>query len=435
MHIKLLFIILLSIAGSTTASGQIVFGPGSEGLGERLDNIVAVVDDDIITRSELNQAMLQVERQLKQRNAQLPATRDLERQVLDRLILAQLQKRAIQRSGVVVDDQTVNAAIEQIAQRNKMGLSELRTTVERDGVSFAKFREDIRQDIALARLRQREIDSRIQISEQEVDNWLNRSRAADASREYHVAHILISLPDGASPESVDEARAQALDILAQLRNGADFSAMAVSVSDGRQALQGGDLGWLTIDQLPDLFANVVPNLRSGEVSNLIRSPSGFHIVKLLETKGANQKLVNQTRVRHILVRTDQTVSDEEARQRLIRLRERIVNGESFAELARAHSNDSISASRGGEIGWVSPGELVPAFENVMDRLAVGAISEPFQTQFGWHIAQVQDRRQQTGTDDAQRATVREALFKRKSDEEWELWLRRLLDEAYVEIRL
>jgi peptidyl-prolyl cis-trans isomerase SurA len=273
----------------------------------------------------------------------------------------------------------------------------------------------------------------------------NATAPAQENSEYHIAQILIALPEGATPEQIEAGRQQAQEVLEQLRQGADFQRLAVTVSDGRQALEGGDLGWRTAEQLPTIFADVVPQLQPGQFSDSIRSPSGFHIVKLVDAKGAAQQNMTQTRtqtqtqtqtyVRHILINTNEVVSDEEARQRLLRLRERIQNGEDFAELARANSNDTVSAIKGGDLGWISSADLVPEFETQMNELSPGEVSEPFQTRFGWHLVQVLERRQQQGTDEARRAKVRELLFQRRVEEEWDLWLRRLRDEAYVEIRL
>jgi len=436
MNPLIAFIILLTVAVfGATAQAELRFGPGPEEPSDRLDTIVAVVNDNVITRGELNIAMAVVATQIRQRGLELPSRELLEQQVLERLILQQLQRRAAEENNVVVDDPTLNAAMGNIAQQNGLTLSQLRDAIERDGFSYLKFREEIRNEILTGRLRQRVIDSRIEISEQEVDNILSTTPAlAAGDREFHIAQILIALPEGASPDQIETAEARAREILEQLRQGEDFTRLAVAVSDGRQALEGGDLGWRRVEQLPAPFANAVVKMEVGEVSEPIRTPSGFHLVKLLEVQDVGGGIVVQTRARHIMISTD-TVSDEEARQQLLRLRERIVSGDSFAELARAHSNDTASAVRGGELGWISPGAVAPPFEQTMDLLQPGEISEPVKTAFGWHLIEVLERRQGGGADEMQRAKIREALFRRRSEEEWELWLRRLRDEAYVEIRL
>jgi peptidyl-prolyl cis-trans isomerase SurA len=468
---KLLFSLMLCLLLSVpplSGRTQLVFGPGPEGPGDALDAIVAVVNDDVITRRELEAATAVIERQLRQRKVPIPPQPVLENQVLERLILTQLQVRAAERNGITVDDATLNAAIETLAQRNNMNLNQLRQTVEKDGISFAKFRDDVRREIMGARLRQKMVDSQLQVSEQDVESlqaqlagqggfYAGTGDGGDGgdgggsggTREYHIAQILIALPEGASPQQVEAARRQAGDVLAQLRKGAEFQQLAVSVSAGRQALEGGDLGWRSADQLPTLFADVVPKLRPGQFSELIRSPSGFHIVKLLEVKGGGsapassrpapstdqQALVTQTRARHILLKASPQVTDDEARQRLEQLRQRVRNGEDFAALARDHSDDKVSAARGGDLGWVVPGMTVPQFEQEMKSLQPNEISAPFKTQFGWHIVQVLERRQAAASPETERARVREALLRRRSDEEWELLLRRLRDEAYVEVRL
>jgi peptidyl-prolyl cis-trans isomerase SurA len=419
-----------------TAYAQLVFGPDNETTGNQLDTIAAVVDNDIITRGELAASMATIERQLKKKGTPLPPPEVLQNQVLERLILAKLQLRAAERNGIVVDDQTLNTAIENLARQNNLTLSQLRQTIEKDGFDFAGFREDIRKEIMFTRLRQRMVDSQIQLSDQEVDSMMGNPRAASGGeREYNIAQILIALPEGASPEQVEAGHKKALGILEQLRQGADFKRLAVAVSDDRQALEGGELGWRKIDQIPTLFADVVPRLQPGQVSDLIRSSSGFHIVKLLESKGSQQRLVNQIHIRHILIATNERATGDDARLRVQRLRERIQNGADFAELARANSNDNASAVKGGDLGWITTSELPPSFEQEVNQLQPGQLSRPFQTPAGWHIVQLLERRQSEGGGDSQRAQLKEALFKRRADEEWELWLRRLRGEAYVEIRL
>lgn len=458
LFFPLLLCLLLS-APPIAGRAELVFGPGPEGPGNALDTIVAVVNDDVITRRELDAATAAAERQLRQRKVSIPPRPALENQVLERLILTQLQVRAAERNGITVDDATLNAAIETLAQRNNMNLTQLRQTVEKDGISFARFRDDVRREIMAARLRQKLVDSQLQVSEQDVESLqaqlagqggLGAGDGGDGgAREYHIAQILVALPEGASPQQIEAARRQAGEVLAQLRKGADFQQLAASVSAGRQALEGGDLGWRRADQLPTIFADVVPKLRPGQLSEPIRSPSGFHIVKLLETRGGGearassqravsadrQAPVTQTRARHILLKTSPQVSDDEARQRLEQLRRRIQSGEDFAALARDNSEDKVSGARGGDLGWIAPGMVVPQFEQELRSLQPNEISAPFKTQFGWHIVQVLERRQGQASPETERDRVREALLRRRSDEEWESLLRRLRDEAYVEVRL
>ena len=453
---KWLFFLILGLCGlPVPGQTQLVFGPGPEGATSALDTIVAVVNDDVITRRELEAATAQIQRQLQQKKAPTPPRTVLESQVLERLILSQLELRAAERNGITVDDATLNAAIDNLARRNNMDLTQLRQTIEKDGLSFARFRDDVRRELMAARLRQKVVDSQIQISEQDVASLQTQiagqgdpggsSDPGSGQRQYHIAQILVAAPEGASPEQIATVKRQAENVLARLRKGEDFRQLAASVSAGQQALEGGDLGWRDVEQLPTIFTNVVPKLRPGQFSELIRSPSGFHIVKLLEVRGggaaraerqaAASGLVQQTRARHILLKTSPDLSDDEARQKLEQLRQRIQAGEDFAALARTHSDDKGSGVRGGELGWVSPGMLVPEFEQELQALQTDQISAPFKTQFGWHIVQALERRQGPASSETERARVREALFRRRSDEEWEQWLRRLRDEAYVEIRL
>ncbi|MDX1656474.1 MAG: peptidylprolyl isomerase, partial [Candidatus Competibacteraceae bacterium] len=382
-----IIVIILGLLGLSPAllPAQIEFGPrfgpaspasdggtssrsegSSPGQLDTLDRIVAVVDEDIITARELETAMARVRDQLRSSNTSLPPEDVLRRQVLERLVLERLQMGAAERQGIVVDDATVNAALEEVAQRNRLeDLSELRQAIEREGFSFAEFREDIRNQIRIARLRQRVVNSRIQVSEQEVANTLEQG---SGDREYRLAQILIEVPEGAGPETVRQAAGQAQQVLEQLQQGADFRRLATAVSDGRRALEGGELGWRPLSQMPNLFAGVVAGMAPGQISQPIRSPQGFHIIKVLDSRQRSAAPVTQTRARHILIRPDEITSAEEVRARLRRLRERIINGEDFAALARVHSQDPGSASQGGDLGWVSPGELEPGFEEVMNQL-------------------------------------------------------------------
>jgi peptidyl-prolyl cis-trans isomerase SurA len=288
----------------------------------------------------------------------------------------------------------------------------------------------------ITRLKQKEVINRIVITEQDIDNFLAREIGSQRQRAaVHLQHILISTPEGASPEDVQAAKEEAQSVFEELQQGADFGEMAMRISDSRQALEGGDLGWIETNRIPSLFTQLVDELEPGAISEPIRNASGFHIVKLLEVQGGRKLIVNQTNARHILINTNEIVSDREARQRLETLRERILNGESFETLARSHSDDKASAIRGGDLGWTSPGDLVPQFEEQMDALALGEISEPFKTQFGWHIVQPLERRQHDNTEEALRNKARQAIQKQKSEEAIELWLRRLRDEAYVEVML
>jgi peptidyl-prolyl cis-trans isomerase SurA len=401
-----------------------------------LDQIVAVVNDDVITRSELESRIQEMLVQLQQKGTNLPPLEILRQQVLERMISKRLQLQTASRLGLSVDDDTVTKAIANIAKTNNITLLQLREVLERDDISFPTFREQLRDDILITRLKQKEVINRIVITEQDINNFLAREIGSQRQRAaVHLLHILIATPEGASPEDVQAAKAKARSVYDELQQGADFGEMAMRVSDSRQALEGGDLGWIETSRIPTLFTQLVDELEPGAISEPLRNASGYHIVKLLEVKGGNKLIVNQTHARHILINTNEIVSDQEARQRLETLRERILNGESFGTLARSHSDDKASAIRGGDLGWTSPGDLVPQFEEQMDALALNEVSEPFKSPFGWHIVQPLERRQHDNTEEALRNTARQAIQKQKSEEAIELWLRRLRDEAYVEVML
>lgn len=401
-----------------------------------LDRILAVVNDDIIVQSELDDAIRTIKQQLQQQNRPVPPDSALQRQVLERLIVMRLQLQLANSTGIRVDDETLNRTVQNIAQQNGMSLSEFRNILERDGFSFAKFREDIRNEIIINRLQQRQVTNRITVTEQEVDNFLaNQNVQGTKNVKYRLAHILIATPEGASPQQIQEARAKAQQVLEELRAGADFTQKAIAVSGGQQALEGGDLGWREPGQIPTLFVDTVLKMKPGEIGDPVRSPSGFHIVKLVDVQDNEKHIITQTRARHILVRTNEITSSSDARTRLEQLKGRIENGEDFAALARSHSEDSGSAMKGGDLDWVSPGDMVPRFEEAMNRLKPNEVSEPFETEFGWHIVQVLERREYDNTKEFKRSRARELIRQRKAEEELDIWLRRLRDEAYVEYRL
>lgn len=423
----LLFAALLANAQTTPGTGTDTPVP--------LDRIVAVVNNDVILKSELDDFLRSVKARLRSQHTTLPPESVLEKQALDRLVMDRLQLQMAEQTGIRVDDETLNRAIQDIAQRNQLSMEQFRETLASEGYSFAKFRENIRDQIMITRLQQRNVDNHVQVSEQEVDNFLSNPQNRADDRLYEIQHILVSVPDAASPEQIQAARLKADSILTKLRGGADFGETAVSMSDGQRALQGGMLGWFPAGQVPTLFLPSIQKMKPGDISDIIRSPSGFHILKLVAVKGAQKHVIEQTHARHILIRTNEVVSDNDARSRLEQLRQRILGGDSFAELARSHSDDTASARKGGDLGWVNPGETVPEFQREMDKLAPGQISEPFKTPFGWHIVQVIARRQYDDTQQYKRTKAREAIRARKQREALELWLRRLRDEAYIEYRL
>ena len=317
-----------------------------------------------------------------------------------------------------------------------MTLSEFRDKLESEGFNYIVFREQLRNEITMNRVRQQMVENRIQVSEQEIDNLLASTRSLEErNKAYRLAHILISVPDAASPEQLSKARARAEVILAKLRTGEDFAKLAIAESDGQQALEGGDLGWREASKLPSLFTDEVRKLKKGEISDVIRSPSGFHIIRITDSRGGEAHDITQTRARHILLKPNAFTTTSDIRTRLEQIRERIVQGDEFEALANAYSEDPGSASQGGDLGWVSPGTMVPEFEKVMSQLQPGEISEPIESRFGWHLIQVLERRRHDNSSEYRRAQAREAIRRRKTDEEMETWIRRLRDESYIEYQL
>ena len=400
-----------------------------------LDRIVAVVNNEIVLDSELVEMEQTVRQQLRQRNAAIPSSDILRRQVLERLIMQKLQLQRAEMSGIRVADDALNAAVRQIAENNNLTIRQFRDALESDGYDFTEFRETIREEMVISRLRKSEVEDSIVVSEREVDNFLaTQNLQGDSEQAFRLLHILVGIPDAPTPEQVQEAEKKLAVIQDLLAEGGDFSEIAAGYSDGQNALEGGELGWRKQAELPTLFASVVPNLAVGEVSDVIRSGSGFHLVKLAEKRSEETHLVKQTKARHILIKTNELVTDEAAEKRLQQLRERILNGEDFAELAKTHSEDTGSAIDGGSLGWTSPGVMVPEFEEVMNGLAEGEMSDVFQSRFGWHLIQVEERREQNMADEFKRNKAREQLKQRKIEEELESWLRAMRDEAYIEYR-
>jgi peptidyl-prolyl cis-trans isomerase SurA len=401
-----------------------------------LERIVAVVNDDVVLYSELREEMGRLAAQVQQANVPMPPEQVLQEKALERVILRKLQLAEAERLGLSVDDDTLTQALTNIAQNNRLSVAQLREAIEADGASFDEFRENLREQILVSRLRNREVTNRIQVTKAEIDNYLASGGSRPGGRtDFHILHLLVATPDGASPEQLDRARARAERLLAELRDGADFRALAQAESDGQQAFQGGDLGWLKAEQVPSLFAEAVATLPRGGIAGPMRSGSGFHLIKLEDFKGTERAIVSQTHARHILIRTNELTADTEAQARLERLRSRIIDGDDFDTLARSNSDDRASAIRGGDLGWLGPGDTVPRFEEEMKALAPGEVSEPFKTDFGWHIVQVLERRDHDATDEVMRANARQVLRDRKADEAMELYLRRLRDEAYIEVQV
>ncbi len=401
-----------------------------------LDRIIAVINDDVVMKSELDEKVRTVKGQLKEQGTTLPPSSILEKQVLDRLILTKLQIQMAENTGIRVDDESLNRTISNIAAENKLSLAQFREILESDGYSYEKFREDIRHEILTSRLRQRQVDNRITVTDREIRNFMdNQEHQGEVETEYSLAHILISTPEGTSASEREGAKKVAEKVVKDLKNGGDFAQLAATYSDSDDALDGGKLGWRKAGQVPTLFAESVADMQKGDNSDLIRSSSGFHIIKLLDVRSTEQVVVTQTNARHILIRPDELISEDDARSRLQQLLLRIKGGDDFEDLARGHSNDTVSAADGGSLGWVSPGDLVPEFEVTMNELAPGEVSSPFKTQFGIHIVQVLERREHDSTEDVKRAKAREAIRQRKLEEAHQNWLREMRDDAYVEYRL
>jgi peptidyl-prolyl cis-trans isomerase SurA len=401
-----------------------------------VDRIVALVGKDVITLTELAERTARAERDLVRRRIAAPVPAVLERQVLERMVLDKAQLQRAAESGLRVDELELDRAVQRIAQNNKMTLAELRSTLERDGAPFDRFRGDLRQQILLTRLREREVDDRVQVSEAEIDQYLeeNRPDAAQAV-EYDIAHVLVRVPEQASPEQVERARALAARVRGEAAAGGDFARLAASYSDAGDALQGGAMGWRAPGRLPDLFAEALRDMKPGEVSPLLRSPAGFHVLKLVARRGAGEAAsVTQTRARHILLKTSEVVSEDEAQRRLEGLRERIAAGADFAELARLNSEDG-TAALGGDLGWVYPGDTVPEFERAMAALKPGEMSGVVRTPFGFHLIRVEERRAADVSLERRRQQARLALRERKAEDAFQEWLRQLRDRTYVELRL
>ena len=402
-----------------------------------VDRIVAVVNSEVITALQLQARIAQAKRQLQRQGVELPPDEVLERQLLERLIVERAQVQLAQESGMRVDDATLGRAIERIADNNKLSPDQLRAALEQDGVSWDRFRDEIRTEILLTRLREREVDSRIVVTEAEIDNFIANNPDAFSGQEFEVAHILLRTPEGASPEQIEAVARRAEQVMARLRSGEDFARVAAEVSDAPDGLSGGSLGWRPLDRLPALFADAVRRMQPGETSPVMRSAAGLHIVRLVEVRGGGADAVQQleqTRARHILIKTSEVLSDAEAEARLLALRERVLNGADFGELAKASSAD-LSAAKGGDLGWLNPGDTVPEFERAMNALQAGEVSEPVRSPFGWHLIQVIERRIQDVTDERKRNAARQALRQRKGEQSYEDWLRQLRDSTYVDYRL
>jgi len=398
-----------------------------------IDRVTAIVDDSVIMESELKARINSVKSQNK--GKPLPPDSVLRSQVLERLILESIQLQMADRGGIKISDQQLTDTLKRIAKQNGMTLEQFRGALAADGLSYREAVEQIRTEMRLSRVQKFQVNNRIQISPQDVDYFLASKAGQLASEaEYRIGHILVSVPSQASPDELKQAREKANRLVKEIRAGKDFAQQAIANSNGRNALKGGDLGWRKEAQLPSLFADVVPSLKVGDVSNPLKSASGFHIIKVTEKRGGSSVMVTQTKVRHILVMPNEIRSEADAKTRIDQVYNKLVNGEDFAELAKEYSDDPGSGSAGGDLGWVNPGDMVPKFDQTMQDTQPGKMSKPFKSKFGWHILEVEDRKETDLGEQVQRNQVRQMLQARRFDEELPIWLRKIRSEAYVDIK-
>jgi peptidyl-prolyl cis-trans isomerase SurA len=402
-----------------------------------LDGVAAVVNDGIVLRSAVDAQTQVISERIQQGGQQLPPRNVLRQQVLERLVLQEVQMQRADRLGIKISDEMVNQALTEVAQRNKIKFSDLPSVLEQQGIDYRSYREDIRKEMTLQMLRQRDVLSRVYVSPREVDQCIAKRKASPgADNEYNLSHILVAIPSSATEQQIADLTSKAQGVFERAKKGEDFSQLAISYSDSGTALEGGALGWRKAGQLPSFVSDIIPTMKAGDVTEPIRTPSGLHIFKVLEIRGAAQQaLVSQVHARHILMTTNEVEDDETVRQKLLKIRERIEKGESFETIASVTSEDTGSAANGGDLGWVGPGTFVPEFEQQLDKLADNELSQPFKSKFGWHLVQLLGRRTYDASDDVTRNKCVMQLREARADEETEIWLRRLRDEAFVEYRM
>jgi len=405
---------------------------------EILDRVAAVVNEDVVLESELEQRLALVRQQISARGGEtrLPPEDVLRQQVLDRLILESIQTQIAEQQGIRVSDRQLNDALDRIAQQNNMTLGQFREALIAEGQNYTEAREQIRREILLGQVQQSNVNRRINVSEQEVQNFLSSELwQQEIQAEFQLRNILIALPDGASPQMIQQAEDKAREIHAQLQNGADFAELALAASNAPNALQGGELGWRRESELPEDLAPAIRKLSPGQISQPVRTPGGFHILKVEDKRGGKVQLVNQTKVRHILLTPNEIRSPEQTRRLIDDLYRRLQDGQPFDELARRYSDDAASGSQGGDLGWTQDGQMVPEFEQVMNSTDKGEISEPFESRFGWHILQVQDYRTQDMGEEMLESQARNSIRQRKFSEELNNWLREIRSQAYIERKI
>jgi peptidyl-prolyl cis-trans isomerase SurA len=426
--------VLAPLAGALIAVS--VPSHAQSGRVQLVDRVIAVVNDEVITRYELNEQRKAVVAQLKRQGVAMPPDAELDAQVLERFINEKVQLQFAREYGIRADEEVVNASLQRIAADNKMSMQQFVAALKQDGVTIEKFRDELRNEIVLSRLRDREVESRVTVTDTEIENYLAQAKAQGASQsEYQLAHILVLVPEQATPDQIETRKKRAEEASRQLKAGTPFGQVAAVFSDSNDAAQGGALGWRQADRLPSIYADAANKLKPGETSDVLRSANGFHIVRLIEKRAGEQKsIIEQNKTRHILIRVNDLVSEAEARAKIERLRDRIAGGAKFEEIAKVGSEDG-SAQKGGELGWVSPGETVPEFEAAMAKAALNTVVGPVRTQFGFHLLEVTERRSQDVTTERTRQSARVALRERKADEAYQTWLRELRDRATVEVKL
>ncbi len=418
---------------AASLASTLLTGAPAHSATEVVDQVVAIVDDDIIMASELRERVTAVTANLKARDVKMPAEDELVRETLDRLILERIQLQKGTRAGVRITDEQLNAALQRIAAQNRMTLDQFRQALDQQGQSYEAMREQVRNEMIIQRVQAGNVNQRVQMTDQEVESFMaTQAGQALTMSEFHLLHALLPLAPDATDSQVAEATAQVDAVLARIRAGEPFE-QAVRASTSPYTFSGGDLGWRKLEDLPSLFTEIVPKLTAGQTADPVRSENGFHLVYLEAVRGPDQ-LVTQTKARHILVKPSEIMTDEQARTLVASLRARALAGEDFADLARQYSEDIGSAQEGGDLGWTSPGQMVPAFETAMADTAVDQISEPVKSQFGWHIVKVEGRREQDMKDESTRAKATDYVHNRKYQEELDAWLRQIRDEAFVDIK-
>ena len=404
--------------------------------GTRLDGIAAVVNDQIVLLSELDRSVEDIRGQILAAGSQVPPDNILRTQVLERLVMQKLQVQLAENNGVQIPDDLLNETLGRIAEANGITLNQLPATLASEGIDYRYYREQLRIEMMIDRVRRSAVDATVYVSPEEVDSFLAQQGGADNELEFRLSHILIAVAPTATDAEIEEAAARARDLAQQARDGADFQQLAISSSQGQRALQGGDLGWRRRNQIPAVFAQALNGLNPGDVTEPMRSASGFHILKMEERRQGDAIVVTQAHIRHILIQPNEVKTSSDAQAQLQTLRQRIVDGSvSFSDVARQYSDDPVSASRGGDLGWNSPGTFLPEFETMVASAQEATVSQVFQTQYGWHILEVLERRQYDGTDEYRRNEARQALYQQKVEEATQLWMRALRDEAYMEPRI